>query len=67
MKHAGILNALERRYYPQSMDDEPGKTSSVTLKRVQVFFFLLLAGNIMAVLILILEIAVYRRKQNKRA
>jgi hypothetical protein len=65
MKRAGILNALERKYYPQRMNDEPGKTTSVTLKRVEVFFILLLAGNIMAVLILILEIAICRRKQNK--
>ena len=48
------------------MEDETGKTSSVTLKRVLVFFILLATGIIMAVIILILEIAVYRRKQNKR-
>jgi uncharacterized membrane protein len=65
MKRAGILNALERKYYPQRMNDGSLNPSSVTLKRVRVFFFLLAAGIIMAVLILILEITVYRRKQNK--
>lgn len=48
------------------MDDETEEPSSVTLKRVLVFFILLATGIIMAVLILILEIALYRRKQNKR-
>ena len=66
MKRAGILNALEKKYYPQMMNHEPEKPSSVTFKRVKVFFILLGTGIIMAVLILILEITVYRRKQNKR-
>jgi uncharacterized membrane protein len=66
MKRAGILNALERKYYPRRMNDGPEKPSSVTLKRVRLFLLLLVAGIIMAVLILILEITVYRRKQNKR-
>jgi heme/copper-type cytochrome/quinol oxidase subunit 2 len=48
------------------MNDEPEKPPSVTLERVRAFFFLLGTGIIMAVLILILEITVYRRKQNKR-
>jgi uncharacterized membrane protein len=66
MKRAGILNALEKRHYPQRMKTEPERTSSVTFKRVMVFFLLLGTGIIMAILILILEITVYRRKQNKR-
>jgi uncharacterized integral membrane protein len=66
MKRTGILNALEKRYYPQRMNSEPEKSPSVTFKRVRVFFLLLVTGIIMAVLILILEITVYRRKQNKR-
>jgi len=65
MKRAGILNALDKRHYPQRMENEPGKQSSVTFKRVWVFFVLLGAGIIMAVLILILEIRVYRMEQNK--
>jgi hypothetical protein len=66
MKRAGILNALEKRHYPQRMRNEPDP-SSVTFKRVRVFFIVLGTGIIMAVLILILEITVYGRKQNKRA
>jgi uncharacterized membrane protein YozB (DUF420 family) len=66
MKRAGILNALEKKHYPQRMNKEPEKPSSVTFKRARVFFFLLGTGIILAVLILILEIAVYRRKWNKR-
>jgi hypothetical protein len=66
MKRVGILNALEKRHYLQMTKNEPEKSSSVTFKRVRVFFLLLGTGIIMAVLILILEIRVYRRKQNKR-
>jgi len=66
MKRAGILNALEKKYYPQRMNHNPEKPSSVTFKRVMVFFLLLGTGIITAVLILILEIRLYRRKQNKR-
>jgi len=62
MKRAGILDALEKKYYPQRMNKEPGKPSSVTFKRVMMFFILLGTGIIMAVLILILEITLYRRK-----
>jgi hypothetical protein len=47
------------------MKNEPEKPSSVTFKRVRVFFLLLGTGILMAFLILILEIRVYRRKQNK--
>jgi len=66
MKCAGILDAMEKKHYPQRMKNEPGKPSSVTFMRARVFFLLLGTGIIMAVLILILEITVYRRKQNKR-
>ena len=66
MKRAGILEALEEKYYPRRMNIEPEKPSSVTFKRVKVFFLLLGTGIIVAVLILILEITVYRRKLNKR-
>jgi hypothetical protein len=66
MKRAGILNALEKKYYPQRMNDESENPPSVTLKRVRVFFLLLGTGNILAVLILILEITVHRKMQNKR-
>jgi hypothetical protein len=66
MKRAGILNALEKKYYPQRINHNPEEPSSVTFKRVMVFFLLLGTGIITAVLILILEITVCRRKQNKR-
>jgi len=66
MKRAGILDAMEKKYYPQRMNKETEKPSSVTFKRVMMFFLLLGTGIIMAVLILILEITVCRGKQNKR-
>ena len=62
MKRVGILDALEKKHYPHRTNDEPEKPSSVTLKRVRVFFFILGTGITVAVLILLLEITVHRRK-----
>jgi hypothetical protein len=46
------------------MNDEPENPSSVTVKRLRVFFLLLGTGIILAVLILILKLTVHRRKHN---
>jgi hypothetical protein len=67
MRRAGILNALERKYYPRRMSDVlPEQPSSVTLNRVQIFFVLLGTGSLLAALLLILEISVHGKAHNKR-
>jgi hypothetical protein len=67
MKRAGILNALDRRYYPQRINDAlTEEPPSMTLKRVQTFFALLGTGFLLACFLLLLEITVHRMAQKKR-
>jgi hypothetical protein len=67
MRRAGILNALERKYYPKRMNDVLSEqTSSVTLNRVRIFFVLLGTGFLLAIFLLLLEIGVNRMARNKR-
>ncbi|KDR11386.1 hypothetical protein L798_14018 [Zootermopsis nevadensis] len=64
MRRAGILNALERKYYPRTDDVPPEQPSSVTISRVRVYFIYLGAGVLIAVLLLILETGVHRKTRN---